>query len=110
MYLLFYLVRDVLLNRSAAMLSPVTFPRTNPLEIPFLSSNLQNVKISTDDTRSKVQDISEWKDAFDSMDVNALETLLDLVEANEAKEIESIRSEFEPRLRPILESLRDRRK
>jgi 3-dehydroquinate synthase class II len=103
-----------MLSNRPNIFSPVSVPKTNPInDIPFLNNNLQNIKISSSDSDSiprATQEISEWKVAFDSMDINALEILLDLVEANEMKEIESIRSEFEPRLFPILESIRDRRK
>ena len=52
----------------------------------------------------------EWRNVFESMNIEELETLLEMVETNEYKEIESIRLEFEPRVHPILEALQTRQR
>ena len=50
----------------------------------------------------------DWRQVFESMNIQELQTLLELVGSNEYKEIESIRLEFEPRVHPILEALQFR--
>lgn len=46
-----------------------------------------------------------WKSFFNSLAPDTLQQLYDMVERNEAKEINSIRNEFEPKLAPILEGI-----
>lgn len=47
----------------------------------------------------------EWKLFFNSLAPDSLQQLYDMVERNEAKEINSIRNEFGPKLAPILEGI-----
>lgn len=46
-----------------------------------------------------------WRSFFTSLAPDTLQQLYDMVERNEAKEINSIRNEFEPKLAPILEGI-----
>jgi hypothetical protein len=86
--------------------SPVNDKPTQP-EPP-----IQEPYMAKEDRFKPIQSNSnyEWRGAFENMNIDDLELLLDLVEANERKEIESIRLEFEPRLHPILEALQSRQR
>jgi hypothetical protein len=52
---------------------------------------------------------SNWNEYFASLTPDTLQTLFDMVEKNEALEIQSIRNEFEPKLSPIIEGVSFRR-
>jgi hypothetical protein len=101
---------DVVREYFGSIPRPPTSPVNDKPSLP--EPPIPEPSMAKDDRSRPFQSTSnfEWRGAFESMSIDDLELLLDLVEANERKEIESIRLEFEPRLHPILEALQARQR